>query len=70
MNSPPCAVCGHADSRDETHARGCPSLPPVTQEQLLELAESCRRNWERTALELGRGERYVPPRRGSRRPNV
>jgi hypothetical protein len=27
----PCRFCGHPDDRDETHARGCPHIPPANE---------------------------------------
>jgi hypothetical protein len=53
----PCAYCGHRDCRDATHARGCPKLPALTDEQLLALAEACARGWE--AGEAVRAERRL-----------
>jgi hypothetical protein len=43
----PCWRCGHADCRDASHARGCPKLPPLTQERLLELAREVEDGWLR-----------------------
>jgi hypothetical protein len=42
----PCYWCGARDSRDERHQRGCPTLEPLTQEQLLALALACQAGWE------------------------
>lgn len=41
----PCWRCRHPDARDATHARGCPKLPAVTDEQMRELAAVCARGW-------------------------
>jgi len=40
-----CETCGAADSRDAAHARGCPKLEPLTQEQLIALARSVEAGW-------------------------
>jgi hypothetical protein len=40
-----CEHCGAADSRDANHARGCPKLPQLSTERLLELALACERGW-------------------------
>lgn len=42
----PCWYCGHRDARDETHARGCPELPALTQDELLRLAQSVEAGWK------------------------
>jgi hypothetical protein len=41
----PCWHCGHYDSHDLTHARGCPRLPPVPKEDLLRIARNVEAGW-------------------------
>ena len=43
----PCWYCGHADSHDLTHARGCPRLAPVPKEELLRIARYVEAGWAR-----------------------
>ncbi|HEV8500415.1 MAG TPA: hypothetical protein VGR63_02475 [Casimicrobiaceae bacterium] len=54
-----CADCGHPDSRDETHAQGCPHVPALSKEELIALAriveaqaaekEAAVRDWRRAS---------------------
>jgi hypothetical protein len=60
----PCAHCHAPDSRAPDHARGCPKLPPVSQERMLAIAAACERGWreavsarERKAERAQRAER-------------
>jgi hypothetical protein len=45
----PCAHCHAPDSRAPDHARGCPKLPPVSQERLAAIAAACERGWREKA---------------------
>jgi hypothetical protein len=51
----PCAVCNAPDGRDAAHARGCPTLAPLTKDQLLRLAALVEEGW--LAGEDARAER-------------
>jgi hypothetical protein len=47
----PCWFCRAPDARGEDHQRGCPRLPPVTDERLRELAAACERGWRYAAVD-------------------
>lgn len=51
----PCWHCGHKDSHDATHARGCPKLPALSDAEVREIGLACIRGWEQ--------DRKHPPRR-------
>lgn len=41
----PCADCGAPDSRDEAHAQGCPTVEPLSDEQVARIYQNVIRLW-------------------------
>jgi hypothetical protein len=41
----PCWNCRAADCRDAAHTRGCPALPPVTDEEVYRRQRECMAAW-------------------------
>jgi hypothetical protein len=41
----PCEVCNAPDARAADHARGCPTMEPLSRAELLAIALNCERGW-------------------------
>lgn len=41
----PCEICTAPDARAADHARGCPTMKPLSKEELLAIALNCERGW-------------------------